>query len=287
MSNDTYSTPLTGRYSSQEIQRLFSSRERLSTWRKLWLYLAQSEKELGVDISDEAIEQMKANLTVQDDEFPVIAAEEKRRRHDVMANVHAFGQKCPAAAPILHLGATSCYVTDNAELILMKQGLNVLIPKLARVINQLKEFALEYKDMACLAYTHGQPAQPTTVGKRACLWIQDLLIDLRDIERARDDLRFRGVKGTTGSQASFLAIFNGDHAKVESLDEKVTAYAGFESAFTVTSQTYSRKVDMNVISALASFGCTCERIGGDLRHLAMIGEAEGVLFVTDPYNQPQ
>jgi adenylosuccinate lyase len=230
--------------------------------------------ELGLPISNEAIEQMKAHQLIQDDEFAVAAEEEKRRRHDVMAHVHAYGLVAPAAAGIIHWGATSCYCTDNADLILLRDGLDILIPKLAVVVDKLSQFAQQYKDLPCLGFTHGQPAQLVTVGKRACLWIQDLLMDLRNLERARDDLRFRGVKGTTGTQASFLQIFNGDHAKVESLDELVTEKAGFSSAFIISSQTYSRKIDVDVANALGSFGSTCERIGIDIRHLAMLKEVE-------------
>jgi adenylosuccinate lyase len=217
---------------------------------------------------------MKAHVMIQDEEFAVAAEEEKRRRHDVMAHVHTFGLAAPAAAGIIHWGATSCYCTDNADLILLRDGLDILIPKLAVVIDKLSAFAREYKDLPCLGFTHGQPAQLVTVGKRACLWIQDLLMDLRNLERARDDLRFRGVKGTTGTQASFLQIFNGDHAKVEKLDELVTEKAGFSSAFIISSQTYSRKIDVDVGNALGSFGSTCERIGIDIRHLAMLKEVE-------------
>jgi adenylosuccinate lyase len=253
---------------------LFSPRNRFSTWRRLWVWLAESEKELGLDISDEAIAQMKAHQTIQDDEFPVAAEEEKKRRHDVMAHVHTFGLKAPAAAGIIHWGATSCYCTDNADLIFLRDGLDILLPKLATVIEKLSSFAKEYKSLPCLAYTHLQPAQLTTVGKRACLWIQDLLMDLRNLERAREDLRFRGVKGTTGTQASFLQIFNGDHSKVEKLDELVTKKASFESAFIISSQTYSRKIDGDVLNALGSFGATCERIGQDIRHLASFKELE-------------
>ncbi|KAJ5172737.1 hypothetical protein N7492_005330 [Penicillium capsulatum] len=217
---------------------------------------------------------MKAHATIQDEEFKVAAEEEKRRRHDVMAHVHAFGQVAPAAAGIIHWGATSCYCTDNADLILLRDGLDILIPKLAVVVEKLSQFAQQYKDLPCLGFTHGQPAQLVTVGKRACLWIQDLLMDLRNLERARDDLRFRGVKGTTGTQASFLQIFEGDHGKVEKLDELVTEKAGFNSAFIISSQTYSRKIDVDVGNALGSFGSTCERIGIDIRHLAMLKEVE-------------
>ena len=217
---------------------------------------------------------MKAHVTIQDAEFPVAAAEEKRRRHDVMAHVHAYGLVAPAAAGIIHWGATSCYCTDNADLILLREGLDLLIPKLVVVIDKLSSFAMEYKDLPCLGFTHGQPAQLVTVGKRACLWIQDLLMDLRNLERARNDLRLRGVKGTTGTQASFLQIFDGDHDKVELLDELVTEKAGFSSAFIISSQTYSRKIDVDVANALGSFGSTCERIGIDVRHLAMLKELE-------------
>jgi adenylosuccinate lyase len=255
---------------------LFSSRTRASTWRHLWIWLAESQRELGLDISEEAISQMKAHATMTDQDFEIAAVEEKRRRHDVMAHVHAFGLAAPAAAGIIHWGATSCYCTDNADLIFLRDGLGLLLPKLAVCIQKLAGFAEEYKDLPCLGYTHGQPAQLTTVGKRACLWIQDLLMDLRNISRAKSDLRFRGVKGTTGSQASFLQIFAGDHEKVERLDELVTKKAGFDHApaYIISSQTYSRKIDLDVSNALASFGATCQRIAGDIRHLAMFKELE-------------
>ena len=217
---------------------------------------------------------MKAHVRITDEDFDAAAAEEKRRRHDVMAHVHVFGQVAPAAAGIIHWGATSPYCTDNSDLIAMKKGLDLLLPNLARVVAQLSAFAKNHKGLACLGYTHGQPAQPTTVGKRACLWIQDLLMDLRNLERARDELRFRGAKGTTGTQASFLQIFNNDHEKVEQLDELITQKAGFKSVFTITSQTYSRKVDVDILNALGSFGATCERVGGDIRHLAVFKELE-------------
>ncbi|PSN63877.1 putative adenylosuccinate lyase Ade13 [Corynespora cassiicola Philippines] len=272
--NDTYQDPLNSRYSSNEMKYLFSPRNRFSTWRKLWIWLAESEKELGLDITDEAIQQMKASQTIQDDEFKVAAEEEKKRRHDVMAHVHTFGLKAPAAAGIIHWGATSCYCTDNADLIFLRDGLDILLPKLATVIEKLSTFAKENKSLPCLGYTHLQPAQLTTVGKRACLWIQDLLKDLKNLERAREDLRFRGVKGTTGTQASFLQIFNGDHAKVEKLDELVTQKAGFESAYIISSQTYTRKIDADVLNALSSFGATCEHIGQAMRLLASFKELE-------------
>lgn len=255
---------------------LFSARTRASTWRSLWIWLAESQRELGLDISQEAITQMKAHAIMSDEDFQVAAVEEKRRRHDVMAHVHAFGLAAPAAAGIIHWGATSCYCTDNADLLAIRDGLSILLPKLAMSIQKLSQFAHEYRSLPCLGYTHGQPAQLTTVGKRACLWIQDLLMDVRNISRAKSDLRFRGVKGTTGTQASFLQIFNNDHGKVEKLDELVTQKAGFDHApaYIISSQTYSRKIDLDVSNALASFGATCQRMAGDIRHLAMFKEME-------------
>lgn len=254
--------------------QLFSPRTRSSTWRQLWVWLAEAGKELGLDISDEAIAQMKTHMVMTDTDFETAAIEEKRRRHDVMAHVHAYGQVAPEAAGIIHWGATSCYVTDNADLLFLRNGLSTLLPKLALVIQKLTDFAREYKDLPCLGYTHGQPAQLTTVGKRACGWIHDLLMDLRNLERARADLRFRGAKGTTGTQASFLAIFDGDASKAKRLDEIVTRKAGFESAYSISGQTYSRKVDVDISNAFSSFGATCQHIGGDIRHLAMLKEVE-------------
>jgi len=255
---------------------IFSPRNRFSTWRKLWLYLAESEKELGLPISDLAIQQLKDHVRIEDDEFGAAATEEKRRRHDVMAHVHTYGLVAPEAAGIIHWGATSCYVTDNADLIFLRDALNLVLPKLAAVIQRLSSFAIEYKDLPCLGYTHGQPAQLVTVGKRASLWITDLLRCLRTLEAQRNEVlnSFRGVKGTTGTQASFLAIFKGEHGMVEKLDELVTKKAGFEDAEISTSQTYSRLIDVDVLHALSSFGCACERIGSDIRHLAMFKEVE-------------
>jgi adenylosuccinate lyase len=255
---------------------VFSPRNRFSTWRQLWVYLAESERDLGLDISDEAITQLKQHVRIEENEFEIAAVEEKRRRHDVMAHVHTYGVVAPAAAGIIHWGATSCYVTDNADLIFLRDALEILLPKLAGVIQRLSDFAMEYRNLPCLGYTHGQPAQLVTVGKRASLWITDLLDDLQNLEIARSNLltKFRGVKGTTGTQASFLAIFKGDHDKVEHLDQLVTKKAGFAAAEISTSQTYSRKIDVDVLHALASFGSTCERVGGDIRHLAMFKELE-------------
>ncbi|XP_010178059.1 PREDICTED: adenylosuccinate lyase [Mesitornis unicolor] len=221
---------------------------------------------------DEQIQEMEANLDNID--FKMAAEEEKKLRHDVMAHVHTFAHCCPKAAAIIHLGATSCYVGDNTDLIVLRDGFNLLLPKLARVISRLADFAEKYADLPTLGFTHYQPAQLTTVGKRCCLWIQDLCMDLQNLERARDDLRFRGVKGTTGTQASFLQLFEGDHSKVEELDRLVTAKAGFKRSYMVTGQTYSRKVDIEVLSVLASLGASIHKICTDIRLLANLKEIE-------------
>uniref|UniRef100_A0A8D0L7Y7 Adenylosuccinate lyase n=1 Tax=Sphenodon punctatus TaxID=8508 RepID=A0A8D0L7Y7_SPHPU len=252
-----YRSPLVSRYASPEMGYNFSERKKFSTWRQLWLYLAQAEKSLGLPITDEQIQEMEANIDNID--FEMAAEEEKRLRHDVMAHVHTFAQCCPKAAGIIHLGATSCYVGDNT---------------LARVIGRLADFAEKYADLPTLGFTHYQPAQLTTVGKRCCLWIQDLCMDLHNLERVRDELRFRGVKGTTGTQASFLQLFEGDHSKVEELDRLVTAMAGFKRAYLVTGQTYSRKVDIEVLSVLASLGASIHKICTDIRLLANLKEIE-------------
>ena len=210
-----YSSPLVERWGSKEMAELFSPRRRIQTWRWLWLNLAKAEKELGLDISDEAIDQMQEHLTPTEEDFIVAAEEERRVRHDVMAHVYTFGRAAPAAAGIIHLGATSCYCTDNADLIFLREGCDLLISKLVNVIDRLAEFAHQTKDIPTLGYTHYQPAQLVTVGKRVCLWIQELLWDLRNISRARNDIAFRGVKGTTGTQASFMSLFSGDSSKVQ------------------------------------------------------------------------
>lgn len=273
--NDSYSTPLSSRYASKEMSQLFSLRTRYSTWRELWYALAISEKELGITaVTDEALEQMKAHLEVTDEDIEEATKQEAIVRHDVMSHVHVYGLRAPAAAGIIHLGATSCYVTDNADLIFLRRGIDILIPKLVNVIDRLSKFVLEYKDMPVLGWTHFQPAQLTTVGKRATLWLQELLWDLRNLRRARDDLGLRGVKGTTGTQASFLALFEGDHAKVDELDEKVVARMGFEYAYPCTGQTYSRKIDVDVLGALASLGCTAHKFATDVRLLANLKEIE-------------
>lgn len=237
--------------------------------------MAIAEQKVGLEmITDEAIAQMKDHLLITDDEIQKATAEEAIVRHDVMAHVHVFGQVAPAAAGIIHLGATSCFVTDNADLIFLRDAYDVLIPKLVNVIDRLSKFALEYKDLPVLGWTHFQPAQLTTVGKRACLWIQELLWDLRNFIRARNDIGLRGVKGTTGTQASFLSLFHGDHDKVELLDKTVVNLLGFDLAYPVTGQTYSRKIDIDLLSPLASFGATCHKFATDIRLLANLKEIE-------------
>ncbi|CAJ2509685.1 Uu.00g147110.m01.CDS01 [Anthostomella pinea] len=287
---DNYQTSLTTRYCSREMSQLFSQRSRHSTWRQLWLYLAESEKELGIDtITDEALDQMRSHLTLTDNDFEVARVEEKRRRHDVMAHVHAFGEVAPAAAGIIHYGATSCYVTDNAELILMRNALDLLLPKLAKVISNLAKFALEWKATPTLGYTHLQPAQlpgsrdsarsslirgQITIGKRAAQWAQDLQFDLENIQHVRDGLKFRGAQGTTGTQASFMEIFKNDSSKCDKLNELLCKKAGFPACYPVSTQTYSRKVDLLIGNAVAGLGPTAQKICGDLRHLASWKEIE-------------
>uniref|UniRef100_A0A8C5FVI0 Adenylosuccinate lyase n=1 Tax=Gadus morhua TaxID=8049 RepID=A0A8C5FVI0_GADMO len=252
-----YRSPLVSRYASKEMAYNFSDRKKFTTWRKLWIYLAKAEKALGLPISEAQVVEMEGHA--EDIDFAMAADEERKLRHDVMAHVHTFAHCCPAAAPIIHLGATSCYVGDNT---------------LARVLDRLANFAEKYADLPTLGYTHYQPAQLTTVGKRACLWLQDLAMDMRNLQRARDDLRFRGVKGTTGTQASFLQLFQGDHDKVEDLDRMVTEMAGFKKSYLVTGQTYSRKVDIDSLSSLASLGATIHKICTDIRLLANLKEIE-------------
>ncbi|KAH8036708.1 hypothetical protein HPB51_004092 [Rhipicephalus microplus] len=280
-----YQTPLSSRYASPEMSFLWSDQKKFSTWRKLWIYLATAEKSLGLPITDEQIKEMQQH--VDEIDFAAAADEERLTRHDVMAHVHVFAKQCPKAAPIIHLGATSCYVGDNTDLILLKEAFGILMPKLARCIQRLSKFATEYSMLPTLGFTHFQPAQLTTVGKRACLWLQDLLMDLRNLKRAQDDLRFRGVKGTTGTQASFLQLFEGDHDKVQELDRLVTKMAGFDKyvaasfspsylwrAYIICGQTYSRKVDIDCLAALASLGASVHKICTDLRLLAHMKEVE-------------
>lgn len=257
------------------MKKLFGARSRHSTWRKLWYWLAQAEKEVGLEgISDEALAQMAEHLTLTDEDFVVAAAEEKKRRHDVMAHVHAFGQVAPAAAGVIHLGATSCYVTDNAELILMRDAMDILLPKLAKVIRNFAEFSVQQKDLPTLAYTHFQAAQLITVGRRAAQWVQDLMTDLENIENRRSKMLFRGAMGTTGTQASFEEIFHGDGEKIDKLNEILCEKAGFPKTYEISTQTYSRKVDLDIANAICGLGATAMKITTDIRHLAHKKEIE-------------
>jgi adenylosuccinate lyase len=251
---------------------LWSPATRYGLWRRLWLALAEAQRELGVAIPDEAIRQMRANLDKID--FKDVAAYEKRFRHDVMAHVHAFGDVAPAAKPFIHLGATSAYVTDNADLILMRRGLDLLRARTLDVLRSLAAFAERWRDQPTLGYTHLQPAQLTTVGKRATLWMQDLVLDVQDIDYRRRTLPFRGVKGTTGTQASFLELFDGDHEKVRRLDQLVTERVSFPGALAVTGQTYTRKLDAFVLSVVAGLAASAAKFSGDIRMLQSFGEME-------------
>ncbi|HYO07681.1 MAG TPA: adenylosuccinate lyase [Tepidisphaeraceae bacterium] len=273
MSHDTYESPLAARNASREMLRIFSPANKFGLWRRLWLELARCERELGLErISDEALRQMEAKL--DDIDYDSAAAWEKRLRHDVMAHVHAYEEAAPAAAGIIHLGATSQYVVDNADLIIMRDGLRLLAQRLASAIDALGSFAVTWKDLPTLGYTHFQPAQLTTVGKRATLWAQDLALDLEELEHRITTLRFRGVKGTTGTQASFLSLFAGDHAKVERLDRMVTERFGFPESFEVTGQTYPRKVDAAIVNSLAGAAASVHKFCNDVRLLAGMKQLE-------------
>jgi adenylosuccinate lyase len=270
--HDRYSSPLAERYASRAMLELWSPQMRHGLWRRLWLALAEAEQRLGVPIPDEALQQMRAHL--DDIDFETVAVYERRFRHDVMAHVHAFGDVAPAAHKFIHLGATSAFVTDNADLILMRRGLRLLRGRVVRVLRVLAAFAREWRAEPTLGYTHLQPAQPTTVGKRATLWMQDLVLDLADIEYRIATLPCRGVKGTTGTQASFLEIFEGDHAKVRELDRLVTAAIGFGQSIPVSGQTYSRKLDAHVLSAVSGVAASAAKFSADIRMLQAFGEIE-------------
>ena len=269
---DQYSSPLAERYASKAMLELWSPKVRYGLWRHLWTALAQAQKELGIDIPDDALDQMRAHP--DDIDFDAVAAYERRFRHDVMAHIHAFGDVAPAARPFIHLGATSAYLTDNADLILMRRGLNLLRGKLVRVLRALATFARRWKDEPALGSTHLQPAQPTTVGKRATLWMQDLVLDLRELDHRVATLPCRGVKGTTGTQATFLELFDGDHEKVRELERKVAAAIGFERGIPVSGQAYTRKLDPQVLDVVAGIAASASKFSGDLRVLQAFGEIE-------------
>ncbi|MBM7869005.1 adenylosuccinate lyase [Clostridium pascui] len=269
---NTYNTPLNSRYSSKEMSYLFSDEMKFKTWRKLWVALAESEKELGLNITDEQIEELKKNI--DNINYEVAEKREKEVRHDVMSHVYAYGVQCPAAKGIIHLGATSCYVGDNTDIIIMKEALKVVKNKIINVINELSKFAVKYKDVPTLGFTHLQPAQLTTVGKRATLWIQDLVLDLENIEFVLEKMRFRGVKGTTGTQASFMELFNENEDKVKALDKMVSRKMGFEDAFKVTGQTYPRKLDSIVLNTLSEVAQSAYKFSNDIRLLQSMKEVE-------------
>jgi len=272
MSEDVYSNPLIERYASREMATLWGGQRKFSTWRRLWVALAEAEAELGLAIKPEQIAELKAH--VDDIDFAKAADYERKLRHDVMAHVHTYGDVCPGARAIIHLGATSCYVTDNTDLILIREALEMVRSRLAAVIGLLADFARQYRALACLGFTHLQPAQPTTVGKRATLWIYDLVQDLTEVEHRISQLKARGVKGTTGTQASFLELFDGDHAKVRKLDESVAAKLGFAASYAVTGQTYSRKVDVQVLDVLGGIAGSAHKAATDLRLLQSRKEIE-------------
>lgn len=268
----TYVSPLGTRYASAAMRANFADKTRVRLWRKLWVALAECEKELGLEITDE---QIAALRTAPDVDMELAASYEKRLRHDVMAHVHALGDQVPIARGIIHLGATSCFVTDNADIMQQRDAINILLPTIWQAIERLAEFAAEWKELPTLGYTHLQPAQPTTVGKRACLWLQDLLYDAHTLEDMKNSLRMRGAKGTTGTQASFLALFDGDHEKVKTLDGRVTERMGFSNKpWDVTGQTYTRKQDFSLLSVLAGVGQTASKMASDVRILQHLKEVE-------------
>jgi adenylosuccinate lyase len=269
---DRYSSPLAERYASRAMLEVWSPRTRYGLWRRLWLALAEVERELGLDMPEEALTQMRQHL--DDIDFAAVAAYERRFRHDVMAHIHAFADAAPAARRFIHLGATSAFVTDNADLILMRRGLELLRGKAIAVVGALAAFARQWRGEPTLGYTHLQPAQLTTVGKRATLWIQDLVLDVADLDHRSTTLPFRGVKGTTGTQASFLELFDGDHDRVRRLDELVTKRMGFGRPLPVTGQTYSRKLDAQVLSVVTGLATSAAKFSGDLRMLQAFGEME-------------
>lgn len=269
---NTYESPLNTRYASKEMKALFSPDMKFKTWRKLWIALAEAEKALGLKITDEQIEELKK---FQDDiNYDAAEKREAEVRHDVMAHVFAYGEQCPKAKPIIHLGATSCYVGDNTDIIIMTEALKLVKQKLINVMHLLSLFAMEYKDLPTLGFTHYQPAQLTTVGKRACLWLQELLMDVEDVEFQLSKAKLRGVKGTTGTQASFLALFEGDHEKVEKLDKLVAEKIGYDDVFPVSGQTYSRKLDSQMLNVLSGIAQSAYKFSNDIRLLQNLKEIE-------------
>ena len=278
MSTDRYTSQFCERYASKEMQYIFSPDKKFKTWRKLWIALAETEYELGLSengkpvISQEQIDELKAHA--EDINYDVAKEREKMVRHDVMSHVYAYGVQCPKAAGIIHLGATSCYVGDNTDVIVMTEAMKLVRKKLLNVINELSKFAMEYKDLPTLAFTHFQPAQPTTVGKRATLWLQELMLDLSDLDYMIGQQKLLGCKGTTGTQASFLELFNGDHEKVRQIDKKIAEKMGFEACYPVSGQTYSRKVDSRVLNVLSGIAQSAHKFSNDIRLLQHLKEIE-------------
>ena len=272
MSYDKYNSPLSERYASKEMQYVFSPDMKFRTWRRLWIALAETEKELGLGITDEQIEELKAHA--EDINYEVAKEREKIVRHDVMSHVYAYGQQCPKARGIIHLGATSCYVGDNTDMIIMSEALEIVRKKLVNVIAELAKFADEYKELPTLAFTHFQPAQPTTVGKRATLWMQEFAMDLEDLEYVKRTLKLLGSKGTTGTQASFLELFEGDQETIDKIDPMIAKKMGFETCYPVSGQTYSRKVDTRVLNVLAGIAASAHKFSNDIRLLQHLKEVE-------------
>ena len=272
MVKDTYESPLSARYASKEMKYIFSPDKKFRTWRKLWIALAESEKELGLPITQEQIDELKAHA--DDINYEVAQEREKIVRHDVMSHVYAYGVQCPNAKGIIHLGATSCYVGDNTDIIIMTEGLKLIRNKLITVIRNLSKFADEYKALPTLAFTHFQPAQPTTVGKRATLWLQELLMDLEDVEYQLSKAKLLGSKGTTGTQASFIELFDGDHEKCKMLDHKIAEKMGYKACFPVSGQTYSRKLDSQFLNVLAGIAQSAAKFSNDIRLLQHLKEVE-------------
>ena len=272
MSKDCYESPLSSRYASKEMKYIFSPDMKFRTWRKLWIVLAESEMELGLPVTQEQIDELKAHA--DDINYEVAEEREKLVRHDVMSHVYAYGQQCPKARGIIHLGATSCYVGDNTDVIIMTEGLKLVRNKLVTVIRELSAFADKYKNLPTLAFTHFQPAQPTTVGKRATLWIQELLMDLEDVEYQLSKAKLLGCKGTTGTQASFLELFEGDHEKCKEIDKKIAKKMGYDSCFAVSGQTYSRKLDTQVLNVLSGIAQSAAKFSNDIRLLQHLKEIE-------------
>ena len=279
MATNLYESPLSSRYASREMLYLFSPDKKFTTWRRLWIALARAEMKLGLPITQAQIDEMEQHK--DDIDYEAAARYERQLRHDVMAHIHAFGDLCPTAMPIIHLGATSCFVGDNTDVILMREGLELLQGKLVNLIDRLTKFAMEYRAMPTLGFTHFQPAQLTTVGKRATLWVNELVMDLEELEHRIDSLQFRGVKGTTGTQASFLELFGGDQEKVRQLEKLVSQEMGFEKVVPVCGQTYSRKMDANVLATLSGIAQSAGKFATDLRLLSHLKEME------EPFQEKQ